>query len=158
MKLHNVEVQGTCHPLGTFNMDSDTAVVTDPCYDLGTWCQAKIENVLQGTWKGYLYRKPDEYALRFRDQDIERAKKELEDAKQLDLISDDLEELKANKDLLVLLERIKEFSFVKQVFSWIGVDICFVCIVCAICHCTHWFGGSWSNCVFYSMGYFFDSQ
>lgn len=30
--------------LGTFENKSGTLIVSDPCYDLGTWCQGIIEN------------------------------------------------------------------------------------------------------------------
>ena len=28
----------------------DSVIVTDPCYDTNTWCQAKVENVLEGKY------------------------------------------------------------------------------------------------------------
>lgn len=36
--------------LGNFEMESGTCFVTDPLYDVGTWCQRKLENVKKGIW------------------------------------------------------------------------------------------------------------
>jgi hypothetical protein len=36
--------------LGSFNVNSGKVVVSDPCYDRGTWCQAVLENVKNGEW------------------------------------------------------------------------------------------------------------
>lgn len=38
--------------LGTFQVTGDKLMVTDPCYERGTWCQGMVENALSGTWKG----------------------------------------------------------------------------------------------------------
>ena len=40
--------------LGTINMEEDIFVVTDPCYEIGTWCQGIVNNVKHGIWKGYI--------------------------------------------------------------------------------------------------------
>lgn len=40
--------------LGTFEVSSGILVVSDPCYELGTWCQGILENVKNGIWKGYI--------------------------------------------------------------------------------------------------------
>lgn len=36
--------------LGTFEVVSDKLVVSDPCYELGTWCMGMIPNVKPGLW------------------------------------------------------------------------------------------------------------
>jgi len=36
--------------LGTFELLSGTAKISDPCYDLGTWCAGDVKNVKSGTW------------------------------------------------------------------------------------------------------------
>ena len=36
--------------LGQFNVSTGKMVVSDPIYTLGTWCQAVLENVKNGTW------------------------------------------------------------------------------------------------------------
>lgn len=39
--------------LGTFECKTGTLWVTDPCYDPGTWCQAKLESVRKGTFGAF---------------------------------------------------------------------------------------------------------
>lgn len=36
--------------LGKFNISTGKVVVSDPIYEIGTWCQAVLENVKNGTW------------------------------------------------------------------------------------------------------------
>jgi hypothetical protein len=36
--------------LGSFEIESGKAFVSDPCYDLDTWCAKVVENVKNGTW------------------------------------------------------------------------------------------------------------
>lgn len=36
--------------LGTFEVTSDKLVISDPCYDLGTWCMGTVPNVKPGLW------------------------------------------------------------------------------------------------------------
>jgi hypothetical protein len=36
--------------IGTFIVTGDKLIVTDPCYDRGTWCQGIVENVSPGRW------------------------------------------------------------------------------------------------------------
>ena len=36
--------------LGAFEVTSDKLVISDPCYDLGTWCMGTIPNVKPGLW------------------------------------------------------------------------------------------------------------
>lgn len=31
-----------------------SVLVTDPCYDIGTWCTAQLDNVHPGTWVGHV--------------------------------------------------------------------------------------------------------
>lgn len=39
--------------VGTFEVKSGKLVVTDPCYDRGTWCMGTLENVKNGVWHAY---------------------------------------------------------------------------------------------------------
>lgn len=36
--------------IGSFEVISGEVMVSDPCYEVGTWCQGKLENVLNGHW------------------------------------------------------------------------------------------------------------
>ena len=36
--------------IGTFEVAGRKLLVTDPCYDIGTWCQGVLENVHNGVW------------------------------------------------------------------------------------------------------------
>lgn len=36
----------------TFEVVSGKMILSDPCYELGTWCQGVVENVKNGTWVG----------------------------------------------------------------------------------------------------------
>ena len=40
--------------LGTFECTTGQLWVTDPCYEPGTWCQAKLESVRKGTFGAYI--------------------------------------------------------------------------------------------------------
>lgn len=33
---------------------SDCFYLSDPCYRIGTWCQAVVNSVRNGSWKGYI--------------------------------------------------------------------------------------------------------
>jgi len=35
---------------------SDTVMVSDPCYEVPTWCQSKISNVLPGRYQTFVYK------------------------------------------------------------------------------------------------------
>lgn len=37
--------------IGTFEVTSGIIVVSDPCYNMDTWCRGNIDNVKNGTWK-----------------------------------------------------------------------------------------------------------
>jgi len=39
--------------LGTFEVEEGTLIVSDPCYNLGLWCQGEIQNTKLGTWNAY---------------------------------------------------------------------------------------------------------
>lgn len=42
-------------PLGQFEITSDVVWVTDPCYERGTWCQARFEKEFRkGTWLAFM--------------------------------------------------------------------------------------------------------
>jgi len=36
--------------LGTFEVESGKLMITDPCYEPGTWCQGELREVHNGTW------------------------------------------------------------------------------------------------------------
>ena len=46
----NLKIIGYARPQ-SFEITSGKMIVTDPCYDKDTWCQAKLDNVRNGTWK-----------------------------------------------------------------------------------------------------------
>ena len=37
--------------LGTFEVTSGQVMVSDPCYEVGTWCQGILDNAKNGRWK-----------------------------------------------------------------------------------------------------------
>lgn len=47
------------HKLGTFEIVSGSVVVSDPCYDRGTWCSGKVDNVLNGSWSAITKQTPE---------------------------------------------------------------------------------------------------
>ena len=46
------------HALGTFSLEDDTGglVVSDPCYEDGTWCTHRIPNAVSGQWHAFTER------------------------------------------------------------------------------------------------------
>lgn len=42
--------------LGTFTVSTGKLMVTDPCYDKGTWCTAAVENAAKGQWEAEVER------------------------------------------------------------------------------------------------------
>jgi hypothetical protein len=36
--------------LGKFNVESGKVMVSDPCYEVGTWCQGQLDKVKNGEW------------------------------------------------------------------------------------------------------------
>ena len=34
--------------IGTFELTNGSVMVSDPCYDVGTWCQGELNNVKTG--------------------------------------------------------------------------------------------------------------
>lgn len=42
--------------LGTFKVTSGKLMVTDPCYERGTWCSGQLDKVRNGTWVGHVVR------------------------------------------------------------------------------------------------------
>lgn len=42
--------------LGTFEISSDEVVISDPCYDLDTWCSSILTDVKKGIWEGRIKR------------------------------------------------------------------------------------------------------
>lgn len=40
--------------IGNFEVVSGKIMVSDPCYEIGTWCQGTLKNVRAGIWKGYI--------------------------------------------------------------------------------------------------------
>lgn len=43
--------------VGQFEIISGKVMVSDPCYERGTWCQASVENVKNGTWHASIERR-----------------------------------------------------------------------------------------------------
>jgi len=45
-------MNGECklHDAGTFEVESGVVMISDPCYEDGTWCQIKLDGVKPGTW------------------------------------------------------------------------------------------------------------
>lgn len=51
--------------LGTFEVVSGQVMVSDPCYELNTWCQTKLDNVAIGTWTSFITKYDDgEWGIR----------------------------------------------------------------------------------------------
>ena len=40
--------------VGTFDVVDDTIHISDPCYDLNTWCTGDVQNAKKGTWNAYV--------------------------------------------------------------------------------------------------------
>jgi len=40
--------------VGEFRILSSTAVISDPCYSIGMWCQGSLENVKRGIWSAFV--------------------------------------------------------------------------------------------------------
>ncbi|MCY8549383.1 DUF4241 domain-containing protein [Bacillus haynesii] len=55
--------------LGTFEINSDSVIVSDPCYEMGVWCQAKIDNVKTGEWLS-LVKQSDEGSWGIRNAEL----------------------------------------------------------------------------------------
>lgn len=61
MKL--VKIDSTS-PAQAFPVSSGALRVTDPCYDLQTWCAGTLENVKNGVWMAHVGMHKDEFDLR----------------------------------------------------------------------------------------------
>lgn len=42
--------------VGEFEITSGKVIVTDPCYEVGTWCQGTLDNVAKGKWTAFVGR------------------------------------------------------------------------------------------------------
>lgn len=42
-------------PVGEFEITNGKMLVSDPCYERGTWCHGVLENVKNGTWEAHAY-------------------------------------------------------------------------------------------------------
>ena len=52
-------------PLGAFEITSGKAHISDPCYELCTWCAGTIEPVKNGVWHSYVVRiDKDDWGIR----------------------------------------------------------------------------------------------
>ena len=51
MKLERID---SISDIETFTVNMDKIRVTDPCYDMETWCAGTIENVKGGTWDAHI--------------------------------------------------------------------------------------------------------
>lgn len=45
--------------IGSFTMSSGKMMVSDPCYEIGTWCQYQLDNVKNGVWNASMKRVDD---------------------------------------------------------------------------------------------------
>ena len=45
--------------LGTTQLTSGAVIVSDPCYELGTWCQGRLDSVAKGTWHAAIVKNDD---------------------------------------------------------------------------------------------------
>lgn len=51
MKLERID---SVSPTNTFVVTSGALRVTDPCYDMDTWCAGTLDNVLNGIWQAHV--------------------------------------------------------------------------------------------------------
>ena len=42
------------HKIGTFEVTSGALRITDPCYDLDTWCAGTLTQAMNGSWNAYV--------------------------------------------------------------------------------------------------------
>lgn len=49
-------LKGKITMLGSFELESDTLRVSDPCYERDTWCCGTLPNCLHGTWEAAILR------------------------------------------------------------------------------------------------------
>jgi hypothetical protein len=40
--------------VGSFEIESGEVLVSDPCYEVDTWCNGSLSNVKKGKWKSYV--------------------------------------------------------------------------------------------------------
>jgi hypothetical protein len=45
--------------IGTFELTDKNVIISDPCYDVGTWCQGELNNVKTGVWNAYIKESED---------------------------------------------------------------------------------------------------
>lgn len=45
--------------LGITQLTSGAVIVSDPCYELGTWCQGRLDNVAKGKWHAAIVKNDD---------------------------------------------------------------------------------------------------
>jgi hypothetical protein len=56
---------GKVTKLGEFEVTSNKLIITDPCYNKGTWCQGSLENAMPGKWHAYIqYRDEGDWGIR----------------------------------------------------------------------------------------------
>jgi len=54
---------GIVEELGSFEVTSGKVVVTDPCYERGTWCAGVLDGVRNGRWLGYAFIAPSDFGI-----------------------------------------------------------------------------------------------
>lgn len=42
--------------LGSFENESGSFIISDPCYEIGTWCAGRLDNVATGQWNAFVTR------------------------------------------------------------------------------------------------------
>lgn len=85
-----------------FKITSGALRVTDPCYDMETWCAGTLENVKNGTWKAHVGYWNDPFDLRMSLQWLEQEKKTHESTSKLlieGFVEDGMTEQEAVKKL-----------------------------------------------------------
>lgn len=70
--------------LGDFLNESGTFMVSDPCYEIGTWCQGQLNDVATGKWSAYV-NKSDEGKWGIRCAELVVEHESIEDAGELSI-------------------------------------------------------------------------
>lgn len=50
----NENLNNDMKPIGSFEIESGKVMISDPCYERGTWCQGILNNVVKGKWNAYI--------------------------------------------------------------------------------------------------------
>ena len=70
--------------LGEFVNESGVFMVSDPCYEIGTWCQGQLNDVATGKWSAYVNKSDEgEWGIRCAELVVEH--ESIEDAGELSI-------------------------------------------------------------------------